>query len=170
MSHADCRIRRIVDFADEVFGDNRSEANHLVIDGGSPCHSGEVLRNTSVNILREHLDEFGAALIPPHLRRCHFLAIIQRERVRQVRKRICERFIVVGVIWRLLVPAWSGPERFDAQLIHHVLMILIGGKGAGGLRCGSLSRCAAAASRESAGEEKEQNRRPERKRHGNPPR
>jgi hypothetical protein len=43
-------------------------------------------------------------------------------------KRISLGLIVVGVIRGFLVAAWSWTKGLDAELIHHVLVVLIGRK------------------------------------------
>ena len=53
-----------------------------------------------------------------------FLPVFQRERVGQIPERIGLRLIVVGVIGSFLISARPWTKRLDAQLIHHVLMVL----------------------------------------------
>ena len=53
-------------------------------------------------------------------------AVLQRQDVGQVRIRIGLRLVVVGVIRRRLVAARPGPQRLDAELLHHLPMILLG--------------------------------------------
>ena len=87
----------------------------------------------------KHLDDFRTALVPPHLRGGYFGAVVQCERVREIRIWIGLRFVVVGVIRGVLVAAWTGTQGLDAQLIHHVLVVLLGGevdrRRRGSLRC-----------------------------------
>jgi hypothetical protein len=59
------------------------------------------------------------------LRHRHLFSIVEREHVRQVRIGIREGIIIICVIWRLLVSAGAWPERANAELLHHVLLVLL---------------------------------------------
>ncbi len=100
-------MRRIVHFADEILRDDRREADHFAVDGGDgPSHLGDVRGDPAVDILRVHLDDLGATLLPPHFRRCHLLTVVGGEGVRDVGKRVGILLVVVGVVGRFLVALW----------------------------------------------------------------
>ena len=118
---------------------------NLVIDGGhGPGDLGDVVRHEAIDIFREHVDDLGAALFPPHLRRRHLLAVVHRERVGNIGIGIGLRFVVVGVVRSIFVAAPTRAKRLDAELIHHVLVILVGGEGDRGAT-GVCARSVAAA-------------------------
>ena len=126
---ADGGAARVVDHADEVFGDDRREADHFVIDGGDgPVNLGNVCGHEAIDVLRKHVDELGAPLVPPHFRSRDLGAVVQGERIGKDGIGIGLGFVVVGVVGSVLVAAGAGAQRLDAELVHHVLVILIGGE------------------------------------------
>ena len=128
--YSDRGTRRVVDFPDQVLGDDGSKPNPLVIDGSDgPGDLGDVGRDEAVDILREHFNQLGAALVRPHLGSGDFFAVIHHQRIGDVGIGIGFRFIVVGVVGRVFVSAETGTQRLDAKLVHHVLVILVGSKG-----------------------------------------
>ena len=130
--HFDGWKGRIVHFADEVFGDHRVEADHLMVDGREgPSHFGHIGRDSPIDFLFEQLDDFGAALVPPEFGRRHFFSVVERERIGKIGVGICFRLVVVGVAARLLIAARARAQGFDAELVHHVLVVLVGGDGDG---------------------------------------
>ena len=52
-----------------------------------PRHFGNILRNAAKNFAVEVFDDFGTALIPPHVRRGDFLSVLQSENFREIRDR-----------------------------------------------------------------------------------
>ena len=72
----------------------------------------------------ERLDDLRATLVPPHFWRGDPLAILQGEGVRKVGIDVGLRFIIVGMIRRLLIAARARPKSFDSELVQHVLMVL----------------------------------------------
>ena len=141
----DGRVGGVVHLADDVLGDHGSEADHLVIHGGHrPGHLGYLVGHASIDILREHLEQFGSSLIPPHLRRGDLAAVVHSQRVGNVWEGVGLRFVIVGVVGRLFIAARPWAQRLDPELIHHVLMVLIGGKAHRGRCCWSLCHDAAA--------------------------
>ena len=103
---ADCRLGR---------GDNR------------PCDLRHGVRHAPQYFALEVLDDLRPALLPPHLGARNLAAVRQREGVGQGGEGIGERLVVVGVVRRLLVAARAGPQRSDAELLHHLSMVFGGG-------------------------------------------
>src|SRR5262249_10239773 len=70
--------------------------------------------------------------------------VFQSEGVRQIGERIGFGWVVVGRIGRIALAARAGPEAFDAQLLHHVPVILLSGPirrtGAGARGAGTRGR------------------------------
>lgn len=80
---------------------------------GNACsREGERLGDAPIDVLFQHLHQFGAALVP--LASVHFLAAVQRERVGKIRVRIRFRLVVVGVVGCLLVSTRTGTQGLDA--------------------------------------------------------
>ncbi len=126
----DSGIGRVVDFADEVFGEDAIEADHLVVDGGDgPFHVGLIFGDAAVDILLVHLDDLRAALVPPDLGSGDGLAVVQFERVGEIGPGVGLRLVVVGVVGGFFIAAGTGTQRLDAELVHHVLVILVSGEG-----------------------------------------
>ncbi len=92
--------------------------------GDFPGHFRRVLRNAAQHFAVEVFDDLRPALIPPHGRRRDLLAVLQRKNVGQIRVRIRRGLIVVGMIRRVFVAAGAGAQGLDAELVHHVLMVL----------------------------------------------
>ena len=67
------------------------------------------------------LDDFGAALIPPHFGAGYFLPVFQRERVGQIGIGIGFRLIIVGRSGDARIH--SGPQGGDVQLVEHLLCL-----------------------------------------------
>jgi len=109
---------------DELFCDDRHRA--IGFPGGAcdfpnsrtaclPEPGHKFPRSKSSTILR-------TPLIPPHRRGHDFLAVVQDQRVGQVRKRIGFGFVVIGVKGRLRIISIPAPaNRSDVQQIHHAL-------------------------------------------------
>src|SRR5262249_51405580 len=74
----------------------------------------------------EVLDDLATTLVPPDRGGSDLLSVLESQRVRQLRKGIGRRLIVVGVIRGALVTARARPQTLDGELVHHVLMILGG--------------------------------------------
>ena len=126
----DCGIGRVVDFADEVFGDDAVESDHLVVDGGDgPLDAGHVFGNAAVDVFLVQVDDLGTALVPPHLRRGDGLAVVKLERVGEIGIDIGLRLIVIGVVGGFFIAARAGAQPLDAELVHHVPMVLVRGEG-----------------------------------------
>ena len=115
---------------DQIFRDDGPESDHFVVDSGyGPGHVRHVARDATIDVLLVHLHDFRTPLVPPHRRRRHLLAVVQSERIGKIGIRVRLRLVVVGMIRSLFITARTGTQGFDAQLIHHVLVILIGGEG-----------------------------------------
>ena len=125
--HADERVRRIIDMPNELLLDHRVRGDHSVfrIDY-SPRHVWHILGDAANHLAFKIFDDFGSALRPPHLCTRNLLAVLQGEHVRKIGEGICFRFVVIRVIGRVFVSARARAERIDAELIHHVLMVLVG--------------------------------------------
>ncbi len=124
--HLDGRKCRVVYVANELFTSNRQSAHDAVGDllRHSPAHRRDALRHPANDFALEVLEDLGAALLPPLLGGCHFLAISQGERVGEIGVRIGLLLIVIGTIGSAGAAAGAGPEPDDPQLLHHILMVL----------------------------------------------
>src|ERR1700674_717028 len=89
-----------------------------------PRHLRSVLRDAPENLALEVFDDLRSALIPPDAGLANPFAVLELQYVRQIRVRIRQRFVVVGVIRRAFVAARSRTPRLDSELIDHVPMIL----------------------------------------------
>ena len=119
-------IRRVINLPDEILRDNAIESDHLVIDSrDGPRNFRDIFGNAAINIFFVALNDFRPTLVPPRLRSRDLLAVIEYERVRKNGVRIRLRFIVVGMIRRLFIAARPRTQRLDAELIHHVLVVLV---------------------------------------------
>jgi hypothetical protein len=115
--------------SDEAFDRDRNATDPVSLLGRhAPPHGRHVRRNAAVHILLEVRDDLPPPLLPPHPRRRHTPAVLQDQRIGQVRVRIRERLVVVRVIRRVLIAARAGAERLDAEEVHHAPMILLGGE------------------------------------------
>ena len=97
--------------------------------GNRPAHVRHVLRQPAVHLAIEVLDDLRPPLLPPLLRGLHRLAVVELQRVRQFRIGIALGFVVVSRIRRVRIAAIGAlADRGDAELIHHQLVILLGGE------------------------------------------
>ncbi len=108
-------------------GEDRDIAVHVL---GCACHFplhlGQVLRYTAINFAAEIFHDLRPPQAPPVLRGGHFLAVLQRQRIGQHRKRVGFGFVVVGVIWRVLVASVAAAADLGhVQQIHQPLMIFL---------------------------------------------
>src|SRR5260370_23359360 len=86
---ADLRVRRIIHVTRELLPDDRTRTNRRVYRVRyCPSDFGHVLGNTPEHLALEVLDNFGAALIPPHCGCRDSLAGLQGQDVGQIRKGI----------------------------------------------------------------------------------
>ena len=109
----------------------------------SPCHGRDALGHAADDFALEVFDDLRAPFGEPRRRARHAPAVRERQRIGEIRERIGERFVVVRVIGRLLVAARAWTKRPDAELFHHVPMV-VGRRpftilGGGRLRVGSLA-------------------------------
>ena len=112
---------------DQLLGNHRRPSDEFVVDNlYGPGHLGGSLRNEAIHVLLHVVLDLGAALLPPLICRGHLLAVLQSQHVRQIRIRIRLRLIEVSMVWITLVATRSGAKSLYTELIHHVLMILIG--------------------------------------------
>ena len=80
------------------FGDDRYRAIGFIGDADDfPVYFGRVRGNAAINFPVKILHDFWATLLPPHFRRRDFTAVLQDQRIRQVRKRIRPGLVVIGV-------------------------------------------------------------------------
>src|ERR1019366_162599 len=100
--------------------------------GHGPRHLGNSLWNAAEHFTVEILDDLGTALVGPLGGGRHLPAVLEGQNVGKVGVGIGQDFIIVGMIRRGLRAAWAGPQGLDAQLLHHVLVILSRGPTHGG--------------------------------------
>ncbi len=126
--YVDRWVGRVIDMSHQLPPDHRIPAD-LFADGlrDDPRHLRNILGNAPQHLTLKIFDDFGTALLPPHPGRRDFLPLFQRQRLRQLRKRIRQQLVIVGMIGDALVAARAGPQALDAELVHHVLTIFRGG-------------------------------------------
>ena len=90
-----------------------------------PGHFGHVLRHASDDFALKVLDDFRAALFPPHFGGRDLPPVLQCERVGQIGERISFVRIVVCGVGGAGLATRAGPEAFDPQLLHHVFVVLL---------------------------------------------
>jgi hypothetical protein len=120
------RRRRVVDVTNELAPDDRCRADepiHLLRD--RPRDVGCVRGNPPVDLPLEILDELGTAGMPPRTGRRDALAVLQRQRIRQLREGVRQRLVGVRVIGGVLVSAGAGSQPGNPELIEHVLVVLL---------------------------------------------
>src|SRR3954467_4740364 len=93
-----------------------------------PTDFRNALRNSAIDLAIEVLHDLWTALLPPHLRAGHFLSILERQRIGQVRMLLNLRFIGVGCIRGGWIAAWPRTQSADVQQIHRALVILFSRK------------------------------------------
>ena len=125
--HGDRRTSRVVHVPDQALaarGEIAHEAIRHVRHHG-PGDRGHALGHTPDHFPLEVLDDFRAALPPPHLGGRHLPAALEREDFRQIGERIRLGGIIIGRIRGPGLAAGPGSQPGDPQLLHHVLMILL---------------------------------------------
>ena len=123
--NTDRRVRCVVHVPGQLSQDNRSQTGHrLYRFSDRPSDLGNILRNAADHLPLEVLDNFEAALAPPHFRGGDFFAILKFQDLRQIWEGIGLGFVVIGVIGSALVAVWPRPKRLYAELLHHILMIV----------------------------------------------
>ena len=124
----------------ELGCDDGMEADKFMFGGDDgPGDGGDVVGDDAVDILVEVVENLRATLLPPHFCGGDFLSIVEGEGVGEIGIWVGLRLVVVGVVGSFGISAGTGAEGFDAELGHHVLMVLIGGEGDGG--SGRLCEC-----------------------------
>src|SRR5580704_8894526 len=108
-----------------MFFDYRENAG-LRVDRtcGGPGYFRHVARDTAEHFALEIFDDLRPSLMPPLCGGHDLLAVLERQSVRQVREGIGLGLVVIGVVGRFLIAARTRAEGLDAELIHHVLMVL----------------------------------------------
>ncbi len=125
----DERVGRVIHVADEFFGDYRSESDVLAVSNDDfPRDAGDILRQAAVHFAFHVFHDLRPSLGPPHRCGGDFLPVRERERIGQIRIGVRERLVVVRMVGSFFVAAWPFAQFLDAQLIHHVLVVLLGGE------------------------------------------
>src|SRR5262245_55290333 len=101
-------------FSDQAIG-------HIRDDG--PFSAGNVFGYPPNDLAFEILNDFGTALLPPHVSAGDFLPILQSERIRQIREWIGFGGIVIRFVGGAGASAWAWAKLCDAQLLHHLFVI-----------------------------------------------
>ncbi len=122
----DRRIVGIVDMADQPGGDDRGEAEALVIDGlDPPGDLGRGRGDAAINLPLEDLRQLRPALGSPLVGGLHLRPVGIGERIGIVRPGVGLGLVVVDrEVLGLGVVVHPVPEHADAQLLHHLLMVL----------------------------------------------
>src|SRR5208337_698411 len=81
-------------------------------------------RDAADHLAFEVFHDLRAPPLPPLTCRPDRLPVFQGERIGQIRKRIGPGFVVVGVIGGFFIAARPRTEGLDAELVHHVAMVL----------------------------------------------
>ena len=124
--------------ASELFCLGPDHADGLDLFGlDNPCHGRDVVGNAAVNFALEAFDNLGSADFPPLLCGGDLLSCIGLEDLRQYGERIGLAFVVVGGVRTALVCVKGVSDGLDAQLVKHVLVVLLGCESHRLLRIGS---------------------------------
>ena len=122
--HGDRGKRRIVGVSRELRADHASTADRARVGRRhGPRDLRCVLRDASDHLALEVLDDLRTTPRPEPRRR-DALPVLQHEQGWKVRERVGLRLVIVGMIGRLLVPARPRAERGDAELLHHLPMVV----------------------------------------------
>ena len=104
-------------FADDAIGRLRRDR---------PRHLGKIFGRAPDDFAFEIFHDFRAKLLPPHRGAADLISILQREHLGPVGIGIGFFLIVVGdVVAGIGVAVSARPQLRDAQLLHHVSMILL---------------------------------------------
>ena len=139
---ADQRIGGVVDVAGQFGRDDGMEANVFMFRGDDgPGDVGDIFGDDAVDVLVEIVDDLRATLLPPHVRSGDFLSIVECERIGQIGPGVGLRLVVICVVGSFRISAGAGAQGLDAELVHHILMVLIGGEGDRRGSRGTLCEC-----------------------------
>jgi hypothetical protein len=120
-------VGRIVDVADEFFGDDGNVFVHFALGTDDfPADTGNVGGNAAKDIAVEVLDDLRAALRPPDLSRGDLVTILEEERVGEG-VGADFGFIDVGG-GRFGIAVGAATKRTDVEEVESALMILFGGE------------------------------------------
>jgi len=123
--YRDFWIRRVVDMSNQRFRDHRHVPVFFVHRARNfPCHLGKIRWCSAIDFAVKKLDDFRPALGPPHLRRRHWLAVIQQQRIGGfgIDVRLC--LVVIRGVGRIGVALGAGAQFRDAERVHLPLMLL----------------------------------------------
>src|SRR5574344_1959598 len=93
-----------------------------------PCYIRDILGQTSIHFLLKTFNDFGSALVPPHIGGSYFFSLAGCKHIRQLGAWICQCFIVIGMVWVRFISTWPGSKYFNTQLSHHIVMVLLSSK------------------------------------------
>ncbi len=125
--HFDGRTGGIVHMPDPLLRGNRHGADNAVrrLRHDRPRHLRNIFRHAAEDLALEVLDDFRAAHLPPLLGGGDLLAVLRHQRIGQVGEGIGLGGVVIGRVGRAGVAARAGAQPGDAQLLHHVFVILL---------------------------------------------
>ena len=120
-------IGRIVDVPQKLLAEHGMRTHHALrrLDD-FPGDFGNDFGDTADHFAIEIFHDLRPALVPPHCRFGDLFAVTQLQHVGKIGVRIRRCGVVVGVIRGVFIAARTRAEGFDLQLVHHVLMILLG--------------------------------------------
>ena len=80
--------------------------------------------NAAEDFAIEELDDLRTALLPPDFGCGDALAVVQKQRIGQVGVDVGFGLVVIGGIGAVGAAAGAGAKLFDAEQVHHALMVL----------------------------------------------
>jgi hypothetical protein len=126
-------IGRIVDMAEQSFGEDGDFAIHLFLCADDfPVDSGNTGGDAAVNFTIEECNDLGSALRPPDLRSGDLFPIGKKQRIGKVGNWGDFGFVKVGGMGRFGIAVGAVAESGDVEKVKGTLMILVGGEMDGG--------------------------------------
>ena len=133
----------------ELLGLGPDHTNHFnLLRLNRPGHAGNIGRYAAIHFALEALDDLRPADIPPLLGGGHLLARVRPEDFRNHGEGIGLAFVVVGGVRTLFVSVEPATDGLDAQLVQHVLVVLLSSESNRLLRIGSCEKQAAGQQKE----------------------
>ena len=121
--------------------DTANGLNFFCLNG--PCHTGYVVRDSAVYLALKALNYLRPADIPPLLCGGHFFPGFCYQYFRKDGVGVCLALVIIGGARAALIGVKCVSYGFDTQLVHHVLVIFLGGECNWCLRIGCCAEQAA---------------------------
>jgi hypothetical protein len=133
-ANVDCdeRVGGVVDMANEVLDDGGNLAVERVRVPFSthdlPADGWRVSRDAAEDLAVEELEQLRAPLLLPHFGGGDSLAVVEHERVREIREWIGRGLVEARAVGTVRSRRGARAKRSDVQQIHHTLMIFSSGE------------------------------------------